>query len=66
MVGAICRGEAGMAVRRVGCCDCILRYRCRWLGGGVVRWRLRGDWVVLLEYPPRRRSGELEAGLVGG
>ena len=33
MVGAMCRGEAGMAVRRVGCCDCILRDRCRWLGG---------------------------------
>ena len=40
------------------------------LVGGVVRWRLRfgvgfGDWVVGLEYPPRRGSGELEAGLVG-
>jgi hypothetical protein len=35
MVGSMCRGEAGMAVRRVGCCDCILRDRCRWLLGGV-------------------------------
>ena len=36
MLGAMCRGEAGMAVRRVGCCDCILRDRCRWLGGSCV------------------------------
>ena len=70
MVDVMFRGGADMAVRRIGCCDCILRDRCRWLGG-VVPWRLRfwvgfGDWFVGLEYPPRRGSGELEVWLVGG
>ena len=40
------------------------------LVGGVVRWRLRsevccGAFVVGLEYPPRRGSGELGVWLVG-
>ena len=26
-------GGADMAIRRVGCCDCIRRDRCRWFGG---------------------------------
>ena len=34
MVGVMFRGGADMAVRRVDCCDCILRDRCHWLGGG--------------------------------
>ena len=61
MVDAMFRGGADMAVRRVGYCDCILRDRCRWL-----RLVGFGDWAVGLEYPPRRGSGELEAGLVDG
>ena len=36
MVDVMFRGGAGMAVRRVGCCDCILRDRCRWLGGSCL------------------------------
>ena len=72
MVGVMFRGGADMAVRRVDCCDCILRDRCHWLGGGVLRWRLRfgvgfSDGVVGLENPPRRGSGGvIEVGLVGG
>jgi hypothetical protein len=34
MVDVIFRGGADMAIRRIGCCDCILRGRCRWWGGG--------------------------------
>ena len=61
MVDAMCRGEAGMAVRRVGCCDCILRDRCRLqFGVGFC------DGLVGLEYPPSRRgSGVIEVWLVG-